>query len=78
MRSSSAAWYRPHLHRLHEDAAVREGDLRQLAWLAAGFADCDAFLAELTLDPPQATRDEADAPGLWLRPWRRAVDSARA
>jgi DNA helicase-2/ATP-dependent DNA helicase PcrA len=60
----AAAWYRPHLHRLHEDAAVREGDLRQLARLAAGFADGDAFLAELTLDPPQATSDEADAPGL--------------
>jgi DNA helicase-2/ATP-dependent DNA helicase PcrA len=60
----AAAWYRPHLHRLHEDAAVREGDLRQLARLAAGFANCDAFLAELTLDPPQATSDEAEAPAL--------------
>jgi DNA helicase II / ATP-dependent DNA helicase PcrA len=60
----AAAWYLPHLHRLHEDAAVREGDLRQLARLASGFANCDAFLAELTLDPPQATSDEADAPGL--------------
>jgi DNA helicase-2/ATP-dependent DNA helicase PcrA len=60
----AAAWYRPHLHRVHEDAAVREGDLRQLARLAAGFANCDAFLAELTLDPPQATSDEAEAPAL--------------
>lgn len=60
----AAAWYRPHLQRLHEDAAVREGDLRQLARLAAGFADCDTFLSELTLDPPQATSDEADAPAL--------------
>ena len=60
----ATAWYRPHLHRLHDDAIVREGDLRQLARLASGFADCDAFLAELTLDPPQATSDEADAPGL--------------
>jgi DNA helicase-2/ATP-dependent DNA helicase PcrA len=60
----AAAWYRPHLHRLHEDAPIREGDLRQLVRLAAGFTDCDAFLAELTLDPPQATSDEADAPGL--------------
>jgi DNA helicase-2/ATP-dependent DNA helicase PcrA len=60
----AAAWYRPHLHRLHEDAAVREGDLRQLARLASGFTDCDAFLTELTLDPPQATSDEADTPGL--------------
>ena len=60
----AAAWYRPHLQRLHEDAAVREGDLRQLARLAAGFASCDAFLAELTLDPPQATSDDAEAPAL--------------
>jgi DNA helicase II / ATP-dependent DNA helicase PcrA len=60
----AAAWYRPHLQRLHEDAAVREGDLRQLARLAASFANCDAFLAELTLDPPQATSDEAEAPAL--------------
>jgi DNA helicase-2/ATP-dependent DNA helicase PcrA len=55
-------WYRPHLERLHEDAAVREGDLAQLARIAAGFASRERFLAELTLDPPQATSDEAGEP----------------
>ena len=56
------AWYRPQLHRLHDDAAVREGDLTQLARLAAGYASRESFLAELTLDPPEATSDESGPP----------------
>jgi DNA helicase-2/ATP-dependent DNA helicase PcrA len=62
-------WYRPHLERLHDDAALRLGDLEQLARLAAGHASRERFLAELTLDPPEATSDEAGAPELdedWL------------
>ncbi len=55
-------WYAPHLERLHDDAATRRLDLEQLAHLAAGFASRERFLAELTLDPPQATSDEAGAP----------------
>jgi DNA helicase-2/ATP-dependent DNA helicase PcrA len=55
-------WYRPHLERLHDDAALRLGDLEQLARLAAGHASRERFLAELTLDPPEATSDEAGAP----------------
>ncbi|WP_119353413.1 ATP-dependent helicase [Azohydromonas sediminis] len=55
-------WYRPHLERLHDDAAVRLADLEQLARLAAGYPSRERFLAELTLDPPQATSDEAGAP----------------
>ena len=55
-------WYEPHLERLHEDAAVRRGDLAQLCRIAAGFASRQAFLTELTLDPPQATSDLAGAP----------------
>lgn len=55
-------WYTPHLERLHNDAATRRLDLEQLARLAAGFANRERFLAELTLDPPQATSDEAGAP----------------
>lgn len=51
------AWYGPHLARIHEDAAVRQGDLGQLAQVARGFASRQAFLTELTLDPPQATSD---------------------
>ena len=57
-------WYRPHLERLHEDAAMREADLAQLVRLAAAHADRERFLAELTLDPPAATGDEAGDPAL--------------
>jgi DNA helicase-2/ATP-dependent DNA helicase PcrA len=60
----ASAWYLPQLHRLHEDAAVRQADLTQLARLAGGYASREAFLAELTLDPPEATSDEAGAPHL--------------
>ncbi|HRO10852.1 ATP-dependent helicase [Amaricoccus sp.] len=56
---AARAWYEPHLERLHEDAAVRKGDLGQLGQIAAGFASRRAFLTELTLDPPQATGDLA-------------------
>jgi DNA helicase-2/ATP-dependent DNA helicase PcrA len=57
-------WYLPQLQRLHEDAAVRRADLEQLSRLAQGYGSREAFLAELTLDPPQATSDEAGAPHL--------------
>jgi len=55
-------WYTPHLERLYEDAAVRAGDLTQLAQIAATFASRERFLTELTLDPPGATSDEAGVP----------------
>ena len=57
-------WYGPQLQRLHDDAAVRQGDLDQLARMAAGYASRERFLTELTLDPPEATSDESGAPGL--------------
>nr|WP_235580414.1 ATP-dependent helicase [Rhizobacter sp. Root404] len=56
------AWYLPQLRRLHDDAAIREGDLAQLARLAHGYASRESFLAELTLDPPEATSDESGPP----------------
>jgi len=56
------AWYRPHLHRLHDDAVTREGDLTQLARIGAGYGSRESFLAELTLDPPEATSDESGPP----------------
>ena len=40
------------------------GDLDQLAKLAAGYASRREFLTDLTLDPPQATSDEAGKPSL--------------
>jgi DNA helicase-2/ATP-dependent DNA helicase PcrA len=56
-------WYEPHLARLHDDdAAVRAADLAQLQHIAAGHATRERFLTELTLDPPQATSDEAGPP----------------
>jgi DNA helicase II / ATP-dependent DNA helicase PcrA len=56
-------WYLPHLERLHaEDAPMRRADLDQLVQIAQGFANRERFLAELTLDPPQATSDEAGKP----------------
>ncbi|WP_420224828.1 ATP-dependent helicase [Pigmentiphaga litoralis] len=55
-------WYTPHLERLHEDAAVRRGDLDQLARIAATYPSREKFLTELTLDPPDATSAESGAP----------------
>ena len=55
-------WYLPQLQRLHEDDAVRAADLRQLQQIARGYPSRERFLAELTLDPPQASSDEAGVP----------------
>lgn len=57
-------WYQPHLDRLYEDASVRTTDLVQLQQIATGYPSRERFLTELTLDPPQATSDLADAPML--------------
>jgi DNA helicase-2/ATP-dependent DNA helicase PcrA len=55
-------WYMPHLERMHDDATVRAADVEQLAALAGGYGSREAFLAEITLDPPEATSDRAGAP----------------
>ena len=55
-------WYAPHLERLHEDAAVRQADLLQLEQIAAGYPSRTRFLTDLTLDPPDATSDQAGVP----------------
>jgi DNA helicase-2/ATP-dependent DNA helicase PcrA len=55
-------WYIPHLERLHEDAKIREADLLQLAQIASTYPSRQHFLTELTLDPPNATSDEAGSP----------------
>ena len=60
--AAAARWYQPQLERLHDDAAIRAGDLAQLARIAQGFSSRERFLAELTLDPPEATSDESGAP----------------
>jgi DNA helicase-2/ATP-dependent DNA helicase PcrA len=55
-------WYQPHLERVHEDAETRKADLLQLEQIASGYASRERFLTELTLDPPDATSDQAGVP----------------
>jgi DNA helicase-2/ATP-dependent DNA helicase PcrA len=57
-------WYLPHLERMHDDATVRAADVEQLARLAIGYGTRESFLAEITLDPPEATSDRAGPPHL--------------
>jgi DNA helicase-2/ATP-dependent DNA helicase PcrA len=57
-------WFEPHLERIYDSAQVRAGDLVQLERLAQQFATRDQFLAELALDPPAATGDNAGPPYL--------------
>jgi len=52
-------WYDPQLRRLHDDADVRASDLVQLVQMAAGYGSRERFLAEMTLDPPDATSGQA-------------------
>jgi DNA helicase-2/ATP-dependent DNA helicase PcrA len=60
--ASARRWYEPHLERSHDDAATRLADLLQLEQMAAGYPSRERFLTELTLDPPDATSDQAGAP----------------
>jgi DNA helicase II / ATP-dependent DNA helicase PcrA len=57
-------WYEPHLERLYEHSAARVEDLDKLEQIAAGYATRERFLAEFTLDPPEATGTEAGTPHL--------------
>jgi DNA helicase II / ATP-dependent DNA helicase PcrA len=56
-------WYEPHFNRIYEDAFVRQGDLAQLQQIAATYSSRERFLTEVTLDPPEATSDQAGEPG---------------
>ncbi len=56
------AWYEPQLERLYESAQARSGDLEQLERLAVQYETREAFVTELTLDPPQATGDLSGDP----------------
>ncbi|PJR92464.1 ATP-dependent DNA helicase [Ochrobactrum sp. 695/2009] len=60
--STVRMWYEPHLDRIHEDADTRKEDLIQLEQIASGYASRERFLTELTLDPPDATSDQAGVP----------------
>ena len=55
-------WYTPHLERMHEEPAPRQADLLQLEQIAAGYKSRTRFLTDLTLDPPDATSDQAGVP----------------
>jgi ATP-dependent DNA helicase UvrD/PcrA len=55
-------WYEPHLDRIHEDSETRRADLIQLEQIASGYPSRERFLTELTLDPPDATSDQAGIP----------------
>ena len=57
-------WYLPQLERMHDDVQVRAADVEQLAQLAAGHGSREGFLADITLDPPEATSDRAGPPHL--------------
>ena len=55
-------WYEPELERLYDAAHVRAADLEQLEQLATQYPSRERFLTELTLDPPNATGNEAGPP----------------
>ncbi|CAH1661504.1 ATP-dependent DNA helicase UvrD/PcrA, proteobacterial paralog [Chelatococcus asaccharovorans] len=55
-------WYLPFMEQRYEDALQRQADLTQLAQIAASYPTRERFLTELTLDPPDATSDQAGPP----------------
>jgi DNA helicase-2/ATP-dependent DNA helicase PcrA len=55
-------WLRPHIERRFDDFAARLADLDALERIGATYASRERFLAEVTLDPPDATSDEAGPP----------------
>jgi DNA helicase-2/ATP-dependent DNA helicase PcrA len=59
---AARAWYQPILEERYPDAAIRAADLDQLVQIAKQYASRERFLTDLTLDPPDATSDEAGAP----------------
>jgi DNA helicase-2/ATP-dependent DNA helicase PcrA len=55
-------WYLARMEELYEDAQIRQADIEQLARIAATYPNRERFLTELTLDPPDATADQAGVP----------------
>jgi DNA helicase-2/ATP-dependent DNA helicase PcrA len=60
--ADAVAWLSPRIETRYDDAAARIGDLEALERIAGSFASRERFLSELTLDPPDATSDEAGPP----------------
>jgi len=55
-------WYEPQMARIHDNADVRVADLAALERIAGTYPSRERFLTELTLDPPEASSDEAGTP----------------
>jgi len=55
-------WYEPQMARIHDNAEARLADLAALEHIAGTYPSRERFLTELTLDPPDATSDEAGTP----------------
>ncbi len=55
-------WYDPIVAERYEAAAARQGDLDQLEQIAGSYRSREQFLSELTLDPPEASGEQAGAP----------------
>lgn len=55
-------FYGPILLRRYENAQARENDIEHLGRLAAGYESRRHFLADLVLDPPVSTGEDAGAP----------------
>src|SRR5271154_2510005 len=56
------AWRRASLEETYDNATSRAADLDALERIAASFSSRERFLSELTLDPPDATSNEAGPP----------------
>lgn len=55
-------WYRPHFERIYEHFHTRLSDLDHLELLSGQYPSRERFLTELTLEPPNATSDQAGQP----------------
>jgi DNA helicase-2/ATP-dependent DNA helicase PcrA len=60
--SRVSRWYEPHLARIYDAATPRAADLEQLERISTQFTTREAFLSELTLDPPRASGDLSGTP----------------
>ncbi len=56
-----AEWYRPVVQRRYEDATRRWRDVDAVVGMAASHGSASAFLADIALDPPNATVDDIQA-----------------
>jgi len=55
-------WYEPYLADNYDSVTARGADLDQLVRVASSYPSREAFLSDLTLDPPNATGAEAETP----------------